>query len=273
MEHGILVLFGNQACLPEDPLIAARALSLRTTVLSSACNYSSPLVDRYHQISLRDPSDVIELACRLYSEEPFHGVLTYDDETVPLAARIADRIGLKSQPVEAADAARDKALMKRCFERAALPIAPYALVTGVDHAAEWAAGSGYPVVVKPVRGSASQGVIRANNEHELREAYHRVHRIVRGTGRDPGDRPDIELLVETYLDGCEFSVELLVQAGEPRILCTFEKPLPLCGPFFEETFYITPPRIAVEQRAVIEALAVQAVGALDLRHGAAHCEV
>jgi biotin carboxylase len=274
MNQGVLVLLGDQVGLPDDPLIAARELCLRTTVLSSGCNFSLSLIDRHHRISLRHPSEVVELACKLYSEEGFQGVLAYDDQTVPLAARIADRLGLPGQPVEVADAARDKVLMKRRFESAGVPIAPYILANGEDDAAAWVARRrGYPVVIKPVRGSASQGVIRANNEQELRKAYRRVRRIVREGGHDTGGRSDMELLVEAYLDGREFSVELLVQKGEPRILCTFEKPSPLCGPFFEETLYITPPRITVEQRIAVESLAVRAVEALGLRNGAAHCEV
>jgi biotin carboxylase len=273
MSQGILILLGRQVCLPEDPLVAARGLGLRTTILSSTCDLSSPLIDRYHQISLHHPLKVVELARGLYSEERFHGIITYDDETVPLAARIADRLGLPGHPVDVADAARDKALMKQRFERASVPIAPYVLANGEEHAIKWAQENGYPVVVKPVRGSASQGVIRADNEKELSEAYRRVRRIVQDGGLDTGGRSDAELLVEEYLDGPEFSVELLVQGSRPRILCTFEKPIPLCGPFFEETIYVTPPQITVEQQGAIESLAVRAVEALGLRNGAAHCEV
>jgi biotin carboxylase/ribosomal protein S18 acetylase RimI-like enzyme len=163
--------------------------------------------------------------------------------------------------------------MKQRFTAAALPIAPYTLAKDEDSAVGWAQGNGYPVVVKPVRGAASQGVIRANNESELRQAYRRLRRIVREYSLDTGDRSDAEQLVEGYLDGAEYSVELLMQQGTPHVLCLFEKPEPLHGPFFEETIYVTPTRLPAALQLDLQTLAVRAVTALGLRNGPAHCEL
>jgi GNAT superfamily N-acetyltransferase len=92
-------------------------------------------------------------------------------------------------------------------------------------------------------------------------------------GLATGGRSDAEQLVEAYLDGTEVSVELLVSYGETSVLCVFEKPQPLAGPFFEETIYVTPARLARERLEEIEKLAMRAVAALGLRHGPAHCEI
>jgi biotin carboxylase len=192
---------------------------------------------------------------------------------MPLVARIAADLGLPGHPVEAADAARDKEWMKQRFSAAGIPIARYTLATNEDAAVHWADESGYPVVVKPVRGSASQAVIRANDETELRDAYRWVRRIVREQGLDTGGRSDAEQLVEGYLDGAELSAELLVQDGIPHVLCLFEKPQPLHGPFFEETIYVTPTSLDAQMRTDIEALAVRATEALGLHQGFAHCEI
>jgi biotin carboxylase/GNAT superfamily N-acetyltransferase len=275
MKRQVLFLFGSQACVPGDPLLAARGLGCATAVLARAmpCGLAAGNVDYFETVRMEAPDEVVATARALQARKPVHAVIAYDDQAVPVAARVAAELGLPGHPVAAADASRDKALMKEHFERAGVPIAPYTLARNEEDAVRWAADHGYPVVVKPVRGSASQGVIRADSERELRQAYRRLRRIVLQQGLDTGGRSDAEHLVEAYLDGTEVSVELLVSHGEPSVLCVFEKPQPLAGPFFEETIYVTPPRLARERVEEIERLALRAVAALGLRHGPAHCEI
>jgi biotin carboxylase len=52
----------------------------------------------------------------------------------------------------------------------------------------------------------------------------------------------------------------------------FDKADPLEGPFFEETIYVTPSRLAEEQQREIGRCAVDAVRALGLTHGPVHAE-
>jgi len=275
MKRQILFVFGDQACVPADPLISAKELGCETTVMGRTipCGLPADLVDRFERVNLKEASAVIEVARALHSFRPIHAVVGYDDQAVPVVARIADALGLPGNPVEAADAARDKVIMKQRFEAAELPIAPYHLAKDEDDAASWAAQTSYPVVVKPVRGSASQGVIRADSEPILRQAYRRLRRIVRSQGLDTGGLSDAEQLVESYLDGDEYSVEFLLKDGHPHVLCLFEKPMPLHGPFFEESIYVTPSTLPAEQQTQLKDLAIRAVKALGLRNGPAHCEL
>jgi hypothetical protein len=79
--------------------------------------------------------------------------------------------------------------------------------------------------------------------------------------------------VESYVEGAEIAVEGIVDRGRLRILAIFDKPDPLVGPFFEETIYATPSRLAAEtQQHVIQTLG-RAVQALGLYHGPLHAEL
>ncbi len=275
MKRQVLFVFGNQACVPGDPLVAAKELGCETMVIGRTipCGLPADLVDRFEKVNLSEPNTVVDMVRSFHRFRPVHAVVGYDDQAVPVVARIAEELGLPGNPVESADAARDKVLMKKYFEAAELPISPFHLAAEEGDAIAWANRIGYPVVVKPVRGSASQGVIRANSESELRHAYRRLRRIVRNQGLDTGGRSDAEQLIEGYIDGDEYSVEFLIQEGEPHTICEFEKPIPLHGPFFEETIYVTPTRLSPERRASIRQLAIDAVEALGLRSGPAHCEI
>ena len=91
---------------------------------------------------------------------------------------------------------------------------------------------GYPVVVKPVGLSGSQGVIRADDADA--GTTRRSARV-----RTIADGP---LLIEEYVPGVEVAVEGLLREGVLEVLAVFDKPDPLVGPYFEETIYVTPSR-------------------------------
>jgi biotin carboxylase/GNAT superfamily N-acetyltransferase len=274
-QRHILFLFGPQVCVPEDPLIAAKKMGFRTSVLAPEmpCGESSCLIDHFEKAGTYHPDEILRLSHKINKAAEIHAVISYDDQGVPLAARVSAALGLRGNPVHAADAARSKLLMKEHFVAAGVPIAPYALARDEEEAASWAAKQGYPVVIKPVRGSASQGVIRANNEQELRQAGRRLLKIVRNYGMEVGTDASIAFLIESYMPGSEVSVELLVRDGAPHVLCVFEKPQMLEGPFFEETIYVTPARLTAETNSRVRELAIQASNAIGLRNGPAHCEI
>jgi hypothetical protein len=56
------------------------------------------------------------------------------------------------------------------------------------------------------------------------------------------------------------------------VLAIFDKPDPLEGPYFEETIYVTPSRLAESELRQIERCAVEAARALGLTQGPLHAE-
>ena len=183
---------------------------------------------------------------------PFDGVVALGDRPTELAARAAERFGLRYSPVAAVQAARSKRRAKERFAAAGVRTAGYA-----------EAGQ-FPCVVKPEAESASRGVIRCNDQGELEKAKERVRCLL-------GD-PAAEVLVEQYVAGREFAVEGLLTDGALRVLAVFDKPDPLEGPFFEESIYVTPSREPAEvQAAMVEEIA-KAARALGLRDGPVHGE-
>src|SRR5207244_11153916 len=125
-----------------------------------------------------------------------------------------------------------------------------------------APGAPYPCVLKPLRLSASRGVIRADTPAEFVAAFERIKRILEQTGCARS------LLVEEFVPGREVAVEGLVTHGALHVLAIFDKPDPLDGPFFEETIYVTPSRLARTAQQEIAACAQAAeVGRASWRGG------
>jgi len=127
--------------------------------------------------------------------------------------------------------------------------------------------------LKPLALSASQGVIRADNAIQFREAFHRIRRLLETPAirilKDPGNQ---YLLVEDYIEGKEVALEGLLSKGRLRVLALFDKPDPLVGPFFEETIYVTPSRHSLPIQRRIASCARAAAQALGLHDGPVHAE-
>src|SRR5213593_3534863 len=80
-----------------------------------------------------------------------------------VAAVIAQRLGLKGNPVHAMQAARDKHQQRELLAKAGVPIPRFMLRKLSEDPTDIARRVTYPCVMKPLRLSASRGVIRADN--------------------------------------------------------------------------------------------------------------
>jgi carnosine synthase len=101
------------------------------------------------------------------------GVLTFCELAVPLASRLAERLGLPHNPPAAVDAARDKHATRALLQAAGLPTPRHYRITTPTDVEAAGEHVGFPAVIKPVSGAASIGVIRVNDQAQLQAAYQR----------------------------------------------------------------------------------------------------
>jgi biotin carboxylase len=207
---------------------------------------------------------VVEFAERF----PIQSVVGVDDDTTVLAALAAEALGLPHNSVDAVKAARYKDVMRLALSETDVLSPGFQLVTTHDDPGEVAQRIRYPCVVKPLALSASRGVIRADDPASFVSAFQEAVSIVAESA--PEDR---QLLIEDFIPGKEFALEGLLVDGRLQTLTLFDKPDPLDGPYFEETIYTTPSRLAPEQQARVAEAAQKAALALGLREGPVHAEV
>jgi ATP-grasp N-terminal domain len=98
-------------------------------------------------------------------------VVTFCELAVPLVARLAERLGLPSNSVEAVDTARNKYAARAAMSKAKLPTPLNYLIEHADQLDAAAKHVGFPAVIKPTSGAASIGVVRVNDLDELRRNY------------------------------------------------------------------------------------------------------
>ena len=203
-----------------------------------------------------------------HSRTPFQGVIATDDSVVEIAAELAKRLHLPGNSVEAVRRTCRKDLLKNAFLNSTV-LSPSGFKVRLDRPFESQISfSTYPCVAKPLNLSASRGVIRADNPGELKGALARIWRLIRREGED---KPPIAL-VEQFISGKEIAVEGLLSNGVLSILAIFDKPIPLNGPYFEETIYVTPSALSDAEQQEVKQVLSRACQRLELRQGPVHAE-
>lgn len=221
---------------------------------------------------LRIPFHDLE-TCRLRLEDEvrragaFCAVLGLDDWGAQVAGSLAPLLGLPSNPTHSLETARRKDWARVALARAGVRV-PWHQVLDLDAALPALDRLPYPLVLKPVALSGSRGVMRADNEAQLRAALTRLRLILAHEEHVVWNRA----LVEGFVPGVEIALEGLLVRGALTTLAIFDKPEPLDGPFFEESYYITPSRLDPSIQEAIRCEVERGARAYGLREGPIHAE-
>ena len=132
------------------------------------------------------------------------------------AAQVRERLGLPGLSSEITLNYRDKVRMKDLFDRAGVPCARHARACHDSEAWAFASRVGYPIVLKPVDGAASQTTVRVDNPDALRDALPGLHISDQN-----------QFVLEEFLTGEEHSIDAFWHRGE-RLFHTVTDYHPSC---------------------------------------------
>ncbi|MBE8521247.1 ATP-grasp domain-containing protein [Amycolatopsis sp. H6(2020)] len=200
-------------------------------------------------------------------------VLTGSDGAIASTARVAELLGVARCPASVFARCANKFTVREVLGGTA-----FAVISSAAEAAEVAARVGLPAIVKPVNGAGSNLVRTVSTVDELAAAYEllaarlpesadpRYHRPL-GT-LDPA----ATFLVEGFLDGPEYAVDVLIRDGVVEPVEVLDKPL-IDERKFELVLSCPPAGLTEERTALVTSAASAAVLALGLDNTVAHVEV
>ncbi|MCH8047548.1 MAG: ATP-grasp domain-containing protein [Planctomycetes bacterium] len=273
----VLLLLPTTSYRTEAFVGAATRLGVDVTVASEQPNALTRLnPSGLLTLDFKDPQRAAQRVVEFSTSHPIDAVVPVDSQVVVVGAAISAALGLRHNSVDSATAAQNKHHMRQRFLQAGVPAPRFTLCSLDEDRAALAARVDFPCVVKPLSLAASQGVIRADDPAQFILAVDRLESILKGehvVGQVPPPESSSQFLVEQFVDGPEVALEGMLTRGELRVLALFDKPDPLDGPFFEETIYVTPSRLAAETQAKIAQCAAQAARALGLSEGPIHAEL
>jgi biotin carboxylase len=208
------------------------------------------MADHFEQIDLKDKEKIEAFARSLQSSSERLGIMTAGTDFSANVAWTAEKLGLPGIPYEAALNASDKSRMRSCFKEASVPSPDFITIT--DAGVFDNLPLPFPLVVKPVDNMGSRGCQRADNVEEFRKAAQDAICFSR-SGR---------AIVETYMEGPEFSVDAIVYKGKITICGLADRHI-FFPPYFVEMGHTMPTVIENEkQEAMLDAFCagVRALG-------------
>jgi biotin carboxylase len=253
---------------------AADRLGIKLVFATDRCDQlDDPWWDGAIPVRFHQDATTVEAIITEAERAEIHGLLAVGDRPTVAAAYAAQLLRLAGNPPDAVKAARDKRLTRERLRDAGLLVPSVTVLSRSADPGEVAERLPYPVVLKPAVLSGSRGVIRADDPEAFLAAFARLQRLLATEDvralRDPAAD---SIIIESFVPGHEYALEGLLEHGKLQALAIFEKPDPLDGPFFEETIYITPPRVSALAYDAIQRAIAAATHALGLRHGPIHAE-
>ena len=215
--------------------------------------------DEYFNVSTIDVEGVTKVAKEFQPD----GMITLatDMPMRPIAAA-CEACGLPGISYKTAVRATDKAEMIRAFEKYGVEHPWYYVAESKEEFDDMMEKITFPCVMKPTDNAGSRGVVLVHNQQELKDAY----------GFSHGESRSGAVIMEEYLQGPEFSVEVMVIDGEPHVLQITDK-LTTGAPHFVEMGHTQPSRQPKWQQEKICDLSCRAVKALGINVGPAHVEI
>jgi biotin carboxylase len=214
------------------------------------------LADDFRQVDTNDQAALREIA----REASVDLVLTdQTDRTVPVVAHLNEALGLPGIRPEVASRFTNKLTMREALLATGLAMPEYEHAANLSQAQAFAERHGFPLAVKPVIGQASIGVRKVDDATDLRSAF----------ASYPGAYPPV--LVESFIEGTEVTVEALTLRGRTKVLGMSEKRHYEVHPCVAKQLAY-PPRLPPELLAVIESTHTKVVRSLGLVDGLTHGE-
>ena len=210
--------------------------------------------------------DAVVDACRAIAAElPVCGVTSSSEYYIGTAAAAARELSLPGPDPGAIATCRDKERQRGVFAAAGVPSASFAGASTIDEAVAAAHDLGYPVVVKPIQGTASIGVRYCCTADEVR-AIATVTLAAKANER--GLAVPRRVLVEQWLQGSEVSAEIF----DGDVIGVTQKHATEL-PYFVAAQHDFPADRPGDEIARIGEVAREAVHALGLTWGPVHVEL
>lgn len=215
--------------------------------------------DKYFNVSTIDVDGVVNVAREFKPD----GIMTLaTDMPMRAVAKACEVCHLPGISFDTAIKATDKGEMIKAFEAAGVDHPWYYIVPAQPFLNKVIGKITYPCIMKPTDNAGSRGVVLCHNKKELVSEYEYSHNESRGGA----------VIIEEYLQGPEFSIEVMVVDGEPHVLQITDK-LTTGAPHFVEMGHSQPTRQTKENREKISDLACRAVKAVGINVGPAHVEM
>lgn len=245
----------------QKPLIVkASAMGYETHVFAwEEGAAAKDVCDHFYPVSIVDIDHIMEYCRKI---KPAAVVSIASDLAAVTVNELAARLGLPANSPSCVKRTTNKYAMRCALKEAGISSPEFAAVNrDMGLAGAEGLGFSYPLIVKPTDRSGSRGISLVSSDDALRLAI------------DMAVNYSFEkrAIVETFLEGDEYSCESISYRGQHHVLALTKK-YTTGSPGFIETGHLEPAGFTPEQEISITADIVKALDALRITNGASHAE-
>lgn len=207
-----------------------------------------------------------ETMLKIARDEHVDGVIHPCSEvSMAVMGRINDELGLSGISREQAICATNKHLMRKAFEKGNAPSPKSILAQDAEDA--WRrlqSEFDTDAILKPSRNSGSRGIAKVSRNMDKGD-------FIRAYDEALSESRDHSVLIEQFIEGPEFSIEMIVWQGEIHVLTVTDKKT-TGAPHFVELGHNQPSCFSATDVETLKATAIAGVRALGVNNCACHAE-
>lgn len=218
--------------------------------------------DKAIVVNITSEEDLLKVA----HEEHIDGVIHPCSEvSMNVMGRLNDELGLSGITKEQAIRATNKHLMREAFEMGGAPSPKSILTENAEDAWKHLQNDfSTDGILKPSRNSGSRGIAKVSRDMDKAD-FVKAYDIALNESRDKS------VLLEQFIEGPEFSIEIIVWNGKVNVLTVTDKKT-TGAPHFVELGHNQPSCYSAEEVEILKAAAVSGVKALGVNNCACHAE-
>ena len=219
------------------------------------------IADKSLCISLDNEDSVIKELKELNLN--YKGVVSFCSEAgMPLAARIREEFALPGPGSEQTKKLLDKGVQRRVWSEKAVPGPEWEVFEDAKSATDYLLSSALPKIIKPTDSSGSRGVTKIEQKSDIISSVNKAFEFSRSG----------KVIIESFMTGTEFTVEVLIVDGNVNVLAVTEKKK------VEGTNGTVARELATSDRQAsiiykISETVIHAFNSLDYKEGPGHAEV
>jgi biotin carboxylase len=245
--------------------IIRRAQEMGYYTITVDSNKNAPGIEIANKAIIADITDV-ETVLKYAKEEKIDGVIHPCSEVaMNTMAIINEEMNLSGINLKAAVKSTNKVEMRRAFESANISSPFSEEVIKDKDVIQIAKKIDGDFIIKPSRNSGSRGITHLEfnvTASDIITAYR--HAVA--------NSHDNSAVIEQYIDGPEFSVEIIIYNNELKVLTVTDK-LTSGSPYFVELGHSQPSQFSEKELSDIKYLAIAGCKALGLNWCVAHAEI
>lgn len=218
--------------------------------------------DKAIVVNITSEEDVLKVA----REERIDGVIHPCSEvSMNVMGRLNDELGLSGITREQAIRATNKHLMREAFESGNAP-SPKSILTENSEDAWKHLQNDFSTdgILKPSRNSGSRGIAKVSRDMDKAD-FVKAYDVALNESRDKS------VLIEQFIEGPEFSIEIIVWNGNVNVLTVTDKKT-TGAPHFVELGHNQPSCFSTTDVETLKVAAVAGVKALGVNNCACHAE-